>query len=47
MVPAVSQLAMLSRPVQALLRNPAGALAQASRIAPGLLAQMNTPEGRR
>jgi hypothetical protein len=47
MVPAVSQLAMLSRPVQALLRNPAGALAQASRVAPGLLAQMNTPEGRR
>ena len=47
MVPAVSQLAMLSRPVQALLRNPAGTLAQASRIAPGLLAQMNTPEGRR
>lgn len=47
MAPAVSQIAMRSPPVQAFLRNPSSAIAQAARFVPGLLAQSNTPEGRR
>ena len=39
LAPATGQLAMRSAPVQALLRDPRGAITQASRILPGLLAQ--------
>lgn len=39
LAPATSQLAMRSAPVQALLRDPRGAITQAARILPGLLSQ--------
>lgn len=39
LAPATGQLAMRSAPVQALLRDPRGAVTQAARILPGLLAQ--------
>jgi hypothetical protein len=39
LAPATGQLAMRSAPVQALLRDPRGAITQAARILPGLLSQ--------